>query len=295
MSHPLDPHPSSAPAPDDPVSTGGHPLSDVQRAVPAPPRRRGAIILAERSAYLTYGLIALNVLIFIITLMQSSGSRLGLSGSALFQWGMLAPTQVFGAGEWYRLVSAMFLHGSAAHILFNMLALYSLGSELERLFGRSRFALIYGLGGLSGSVLSALIGDYRIPSVGASGAIFAVWAAHTLHFYRHRAIMGDFARNTLQSAAFFMLVNLLIGFTPGTNIDNWGHIGGALGGLALAFIVGPRYRLERQLDPLTSVLRVTAHDENPFTQRLVPPLAAYVVGLGLLLVVGGVLFNAQAF
>jgi rhomboid protease GluP len=301
VSHPLEPSLPPEERSDAELSGAGsdlpqsHPLSDARPAgIGAPPRRRGAIILAEPSARLTQVLVALNVVIFIITLIQSSGSRFGLAGSSLFQWGALAPNLVFGEGQWYRLLSAMFLHGSAPHILFNMLALYSLGGELERLFGRSRFALVYFLGGLAGSVLSALIGDYAIPSVGASGAIFAVWSAHTLHFFRHRDIMGDFARATLQNAAFFMLVNLLIGFTPGSNIDNWGHIGGAVGGVVLSFVLGPRYSLHKVIDPLSQTLKMSAQDDNPLDQRQAFPLGAYVVGLGILLAVGLLMFNAQA-
>jgi len=293
MSHPL--FDDDAPRPDQ------HPLSDPP---PKPKPPRGTIVLAERDATLSLALIALNVVIFILMSLQAPTrctvvKRLPWVGEPIFCAGALFPTEVFAEGALYRLVTAMFLHGSLPHLVFNMFALYSLGGDVERIFGRARFLTIYLLGGLGGSVLSAAIGDYNIASVGASGAIFAVWGAQALHAYRHRALMGDFARQILQNSAFFLVANLVIGFMPGSRIDNWGHIGGLLGGLALAWLIGPRYQLKRVGGEATEGrVRMQAVDGQPFdlhSQTTLARLGLYAFGLLLLLFMGWLGYSLGLF
>jgi rhomboid protease GluP len=103
-------------------------------------------------------------------------------------------------GEYYRLVTSMFLHLGLAHIFFNGWALWSFGQTVERLFGHTRFVLIYFLGGLCGSIASFIF--TRGLSVGASGAIFAIFGAEMVFLYHNRRVLGEAARQDLQSLIF---------------------------------------------------------------------------------------------
>ncbi len=142
-------------------------------------------------------------------------------------------------GEFYRLFTAMFLHAGIAHIAFNMLALFSFGPLIERLYGRGLYLLLYLLGGLGGSALSAVLGSAEAGSVGASGALFALFGAEIVFFYRQRQIFGAAGNAQLRMLLFFAAANLLLGFTPGSSIDNWGHIGGLVSGVLLAWTINP--------------------------------------------------------
>jgi len=228
---------------------------------------------ADRPA-LTYVLIAVNALIFLARYLPSA------AGIQLFAAGALYPSAVVGGGEIYRLLTAMFLHAGLGHIFFNMYALYIVGSALEPVFGRLRFALIYLLGGLAGSVLSLALGDYAVLSVGASGAVFAIFAAEAVHLYQHRWLYAD-VQNRLRHMAFLIAMNLFIGFLPGSRIDSWGHIGGMLGGFALAWRIAPRLR------PPTAPVRSMNElgkkwDANPLRLRL-PELVIYAFALAAVL------------
>ena len=130
-------------------------------------------------------------------------------------------------GEWYRLVTSMFLHGSLTHVAFNMLALWQLGSVLEPMLGRSRYLLLYFLSGLSGSFASLLFNDQYVTSIGASGAIFGLMGAYAV-FARSR-------RPWDTSILVVIGLNLVIGFVvPG--IDWHAHLGGLAMGAAFGAI-----------------------------------------------------------
>jgi rhomboid protease GluP len=92
------------------------------------------------------------------------------------------------------------------------------------------------LSGIAGAIASFALTDSR--SIGASGALFGLIGALLIYFYRNRSVRRD-ARQQLRSIAMMIAINLVIGFSPGTNIDNWGHIGGLIGGVALAWFSTP--------------------------------------------------------
>lgn len=190
---------------------------------------------------------------------------------------------------------AMFLHAGPIHIFFNMYALYLFGSILEPLFGHRRFAIIYLLGGLTGSALSVILGDPHPPlaqavfagaSVGASGAVFAIFGAEMVFIYRHRDLLGAQGRMQLRNLLLMLGMNLLIGVAsaaPGAavRIDNWAHLGGLAGGLALTWLIGPRFVV--QADTLRPGLLV-ARDTTLASPRESLALV-YALGLvGVLLV-----------
>ena len=135
-------------------------------------------------------------------------------------------------GEYYRLVTAGFLHGSIMHLAFNMLALYWLGTPLEAMLGRTRYLLVYGMALLGGSVASFCFSPYNVVGVGASGAIFGLMGAFGVVAWKQKLDLRPFA--------VLIGLNLVIGFLPGTNIDWRAHLGGlAVGAIMAAAIVLP--------------------------------------------------------
>ena len=194
--------------------------------------------------------------------------------TTLLVHGALIPAAVIEDGQVWRLLTAMFLHASLGHIFFNGYALYIFGRGIEALFGRARLLIIYLLGGLSGSVLSLALSDGGW-SVGASGAVFALFTAQALHLYQHRRVYAN-VRGQLRHMVFILGINLFIGFMPGSRIDNWGHIGGMLGGLLLAWRVAPRFPLPTM--PLRSMRELAKTDTNPLSLHA-PFVVLYVGGL----------------
>jgi rhomboid protease GluP len=158
-------------------------------------------------------------------------------------------------GQLWRLFTPMFLHGSILHIAFNMYALYAIGPGLERYYGRYRYLALYILSGFTGNVLSFLISSQ--PSLGASTAIFGLLGAEGVFLYQNRQIFGPMAQRSLINVIMIAAVNLLIGLSPG--IDNWGHVGGLIGGSLYAWLAGPRFRVE--MGPYQPVL-VDEHDSG---------------------------------
>jgi membrane associated rhomboid family serine protease len=144
-------------------------------------------------------------------------------------------------GEIWRLFTPMFLHGSLAHIGFNMYALYSLGRGLENGYGQQRFLLLYLVAGVAGNVASFAFSPQ--PSLGSSTAIFGLLAAEAVYFYQNRALFGGRAGQVLSQIGTIALINIVIGLSA-PNIDNWGHLGGALGGAAFAWVAGPLLKVE---------------------------------------------------
>ena len=255
-----------------------HPLhqAGIQRpAPPSPAVKRPKTRLADRPL-LTYSLMALNGLIFL------AGYLMPQLEFELFLRGALLPQLVVFNGEVYRLFTAMFLHGSLAHVLFNTYAIFIVGQTIEPIFGRARFLLIYLLGGLTGSAASLALGGLDGASVGASGAVFAIFAAQGVHLYQHRGVYVN-VRGQLRHMAILIAMNLLIGFLPDSRIDNWGHIGGLLGGAVLAWRIGPR--LVRPSAPIRSPRDLAKLDSNPLRLHL-PELVIYIGALiGLVILV----------
>jgi rhomboid protease GluP len=143
------------------------------------------------------------------------------------------------AGEIWRLFTAMFIHIGPLHLLFNLYALNALGPMVEGYFGHSRFAAIYLVAGLAGSVASYWRTDAL--SAGASGAIFGLAGAITVYFFKYRENFGARGRAILQNMLVIIGFNLVLGYSmPG--IDNWGHIGGLIGGALMAVGLLPQYQ-----------------------------------------------------
>ncbi len=146
-------------------------------------------------------------------------------------------------GQYWRLVTAMFLHGSILHLGFNLYALNILGRRIERFFGLLRFLGLFLIAGVIGNLLSFLLTS--APSLGSSTAIFGLLGAEAIFIYQHRDLLGKQYRTALGQIVQVAVVNLVIGFlVPG--IDNWGHIGGLIGGAIFTWFGGPLYRLSEE-------------------------------------------------
>ena len=179
---------------------------------------------------LTYVLIGINVIVALISLVggASATGGGGLGGSSLLTEGAVSRAAIED-GEYWRLVTAGFLHAGFFHLLFNMFALYVLGSMLEPALGRVRFALIYFVSLLCGS-FGALIAEPEGLTVGASGAIFGLMAAAAV-VARNRGF--GLCESGL---GVWIALNLLITFTV-PNISVGGHIGGLIGGGIAALLL----------------------------------------------------------
>lgn len=173
-------------------------------------------------------LLAVNVAVFLLQ---------GVMGSRLLMAGAKVNSEI-AAGQWHRLLTPMFLHASVTHLLVNAFSLYSTGPSVESWFGRGRFTALYLVSGIGGNVLSFFCTP--TPSVGASGAIFGLVGATAVLLARHRRILGSRSRKGLNSLAYIMMVNFGMGMSPGSRIDNFGHLGGLLGGVVFAYLMGPR-------------------------------------------------------
>jgi rhomboid protease GluP len=134
----------------------------------------------------------------------------------------------------------MFLHGSLIHIAFNMYALYRFGPGLERFYGHVRFLALYFVAGFAGNVVSFAMSSAA--SLGSSTAIFGLLGAEGVFLYQNRKVFGRQTQQALQQVIMLAVINLAIGLTPG--IDNWGHMGGLIGGVSFAWLAGPLLHVE---------------------------------------------------
>jgi rhomboid protease GluP len=149
-------------------------------------------------------------------------------------------TPLILAGQYWRLLSAVFVHVGIAHLMFNAYALFSFGIEVERRFGRARFLALYLLSGIA-STTASFVGSPAL-SAGASGAVFGLAGASLAYYAAYRDQLGAAGRRSLTSILVVVGLNLAMGFAaPG--IDNLGHIGGLIAGLGLGWAYCPRYAL----------------------------------------------------
>jgi len=178
----------------------------------------------------TYSLLVTTVAVFLLQL----GTQYLLQIDIPAYYG-LKVNQLIAGGQLWRLITPMFLHGSFLHVAFNMYALSKIGPRLERFYGHWRFLALYLLSGFGGNVFSMLFTE--APSLGSSTAIFGLIGAQGVFFYHNRKIFGPSFRQALNNIITIAMVNLIIGLSPG--IDNWGHIGGLIGGVIFAWVGGP--------------------------------------------------------
>ena len=218
----------------------------VRRSQPARPAQR---TIAGLEAPATVGLVVLNVLVYMLTVYQGGG--VSQPGGELFREGALIGAAISVDGDWYRLVTAMFLHASLLHLAFNMLALYWLGTIVEQALGTWRFLLLYFVSGIAGSAGALALSDPFAVTVGASGAIYGIMGALLVLEYR---ATGSFAGQALG----LIVLNLALTFAI-PNISIGGHLGGLVGGILATFALAHfRYARPRSLGPALVALIMLA-------------------------------------
>ncbi|WP_338750095.1 rhomboid family intramembrane serine protease [Bacillus sp. FJAT-52991] len=201
--------------------------------------------------FFSFLFIGIQVIVFI--LMELSGGSTNTSN--LIRFGAKFNPLIL-EGEWWRFFTPTFLHIGFLHLLMNTVAIYLLGTAVEKIFGRFRFLLIYLFAGFTGTLASFLMNDSL--SAGASGAIFGCFGAL---LYFGTVYPRQFFRTMGMNIIFIIIINLVFGFTM-SGIDNAGHIGGLIGGfLATGVLHLPEnHRIGRQLVFLagTMILTVSA-------------------------------------
>ncbi len=220
-----------------------------------PPQQSARLAMPQGVPYVTYTILGLTILVYLAQMLSEA-----LLGTDVPAFLGMKINELIVEGQLWRLFTPALLHGSIMHIGFNMYALVVIGSGLERFFGHGRYLLLYLAGAFAGNVLSFLISPN--PSLGASTAVFGLLGAQAVFLYRHRELFGNQARAALQNVLVIAGINFVIGLQPG--IDNWGHLGGLLGGLIFTWFGGPKliveglYPLLRLQDEHGSVQTVTA-------------------------------------
>ena len=205
-------------------------------------------------APVTTALLVANLLMFGIEWMaaaaQGQGGGLsilwGMGGEPTYRLGMSSPYGIYYLHQWYRLITAMFLHGGLIHIGFNMMALMQLGPALEELYGSARYFFLYIVTGAFGFLVSSFTGHN---SLGASGGLLGlVGAMLAITSKRGGSYMRELRAGLIRS----VVILFVLGALPGIAIDNWAH--GA--GLAAGFVLGKIFA-DRQ--PMTARERQVAN------------------------------------
>ncbi|MEU4552556.1 rhomboid family intramembrane serine protease [Micromonospora violae] len=211
---------------------------------------------AGRHGYVTKGIIALNVLLMVLSIASDRGGDAAVGGSGfgglmggstpLTNWGSVLGLAVFpdgtlggiADGEWYRLVTAMFLHYGVIHLLLNMWALWVLGRSLEANLGPLRFGALYLIAGLGGNVAAYLFSAQNSATAGASTAVFGLFAA--------LIIIGRKMGRDVSQVLPILVINLVFTLTvPGISIP--GHLGGLAFGALMALVLAYAPRGRRTL------------------------------------------------
>jgi rhomboid protease GluP len=176
-------------------------------------------------------------------------------------------------GEWWRLITATFLHGPPIHMFLNGYSLFVIGLDLEGFFGKARFAAIYFISALGGSVASFAFSAN--PGVGASGAIFGLVGALAVYFGLNRFLFGKMGQAQFWNIIVVILINVGIGFSGIFPIDNSAHLGGLIVGVAVGFVLCPRYTLGSWIAANVQEVKNTNH--SPLAWRAVALIAIDVV------------------
>lgn len=181
---------------------------------------------------MTSVLLILNVLVFLIVEITGGSEKI----DHMLKFGAAYTPLILEQGEWYRLITCMFLHFGISHLVNNMLLLFVLGGRLERTVGKLRFLFIYFIGGVAGNLVSLAVDlktlDFAV-SAGASGAIFAVMGAMIYVVLRKRGRVEDL---TTRQMLIMAALSLYFGLTS-SGVDNAAHIGGLLSGFLITVLL----------------------------------------------------------
>jgi rhomboid protease GluP len=214
--------------------------------LPAPPRsgrtggNSGMPTFLPEAHSTTFILMLMNVGMFAASLLYAGPDSFSLNGfnSNELSWlGAMRADQMFYRGEWWRLITAGFLHGNIIHIGMNMMGLYQLGNEVEEVFQTPRYLAIYIFSTITGFYASFFTGNFL--SVGASAGLFGLLGALIAYGVLQRSGLGQEIKQYYTRLAIYMLVmGILLSSSLGGRTDNAAHIGGLAGGFATAWLSG---------------------------------------------------------
>ena len=190
-------------------------------------------------------LIALNIAFYVYTSVQG-GNFLNTDITMIATYGQVNAF-VF-QGDYWLLFTSMFVHANIAHLAGNMLFLFIFGLRGEEMFSLPEYLLVYFLGGLTGNMLSLLLLPLYVPSVGASGAIFALFGAATV--YARRSVSQSVVGALIY--AFFLLF-----LSSGPGVNNFAHIGGLVIGLLIGYVLATKRK------PVTKYAINYSYSSNP--------------------------------
>ena len=196
-----------------------------------------AKIFSPKKPIVTYIIIVLNLMVFLYGMLHSNDELINIFGNNY---------ELVQKGQFYRLLTCMFVHGSIMHLLLNMYALYTIGPVVERYYGKSKYIFIYLVSGLLGSVFSSVFMSAGSISIGASGAIFGLLGSICYFTYYYRATLQGILRDSIVPV---IVINLIIGFML-PSVDLVAHIGGLLGGIlvSMGLGIGDKYRKNDQIN-----------------------------------------------
>jgi rhomboid protease GluP len=246
------------------------PTSDTSQ--PAAPSQTVRVAIPQSTPYVTYSIIAITAIIFIFQLVTQI-----IIGTDIPVVLFIKSNELIRAGQLWRLITPALIHDDHLpymHILFNMYALYTFGISLERHFGHGRFLLLYALGAFAGNVASFLFTDAN--SLGASTAIFGLLGAEAIFLIQNRKLFAEQFRSAIGNIIFIAVINLVF-IRSIANVDNWGHIGGLLGGLMFTSFAGPKWEVEGIYPTFRLV------DKRPFSAVLVGAAMVILIFGGLAL------------
>ncbi|MBQ3306746.1 MAG: rhomboid family intramembrane serine protease [Bacilli bacterium] len=182
-------------------------------------------IFKSKVPYITYFLIIINCIFFFVPIL------FGQYDDILSKFWIYGPK--IRGGEYYRLLTGIFLHGSIMHLLLNCYSLYIIGSQIESFLGKWKYIIIYLFSGITGALLSITLNG-MIPSIGASGAIFGLMGSLLYFGYYYRVYLGNVVKSQIIP---LIVLELSMGFLS-TGVDNFAHIGGLVGGIIITMALG---------------------------------------------------------
>ena len=177
-----------------------------------------------KKPYVTWGLIIVNIIVFLISMFTNILPMFAVNRMYIQN------------GEYYRLITGIFLHASLAHLICNCYSLYIIGMQLESFIGRVKFLIVYLLSGLAGSLLSVYFSNNF--SVGASGAIFGLLGSLLYFGYHYRIYLESVIKSQIIP---LIILNLMLGFMM-SGVDNAAHIGGLIGGVFSTMAIGIKHK-----------------------------------------------------
>jgi rhomboid protease GluP len=193
--------------------------------------------LIPHARFTTFVILLINFGLYIAMMVLSSrlgmGSGFDMDGNILLAFGGKYGPAISGQGQWWRLITAGFLHGGLLHILMNSWAMFDLGAQVEQLYGTSRYVVFYIFTTITGFLASLLWSPGL--SIGSSAGIFGLIGAMIAYGVRDRSGFGEAVRSMYIRWAIYGLIFGLIGFF---GVDNAAHIGGIAGGFAIGYVAG---------------------------------------------------------